>query len=819
MHKVRFLLFFCAFFAWGGLFSQGKMNVDSLINVAESYTLEDTVQVKRWISIARLLYAPKPQQGLEAADKALAMAQKIHQPALMADAYLLKGGSSGGLGLFQNSIEMFKQALSIYQELQNSKRICDCLIGLGVSYSRMQEAAPAIEYYEKAKDACLKAGLPARAGDCLNGIASAYLNSGRPAKAIPYLQEGLKIATEQGDKIRMGRYWGNLGMANLYMDDYPKSLDYYQKALPVFEAANDKFMLANIYNNLSLLYLNLGDIQKSLDYQLQSLALEKALNNRRFIAVNLGNVAIKYGLLQNPTQAIHYYQQAIEIEEALKDSLLLAVSFQGIGDEYVTLEDYSKGFSYVDKALKILNVKTDNVTSANAFVTLGKIYTSAPDSVLRALGLAPQERFSKAETAYLQAIQYATSAAQQPVLSTVWLNLSNLYEKKGDYTKAYSAFSKYVAIKDSISGDDVKKQITRKEIQYEFDKKETELKYQQQLTADQLEKQRLLTVQQEQALALNRQTLALKEQALTLSNKEKDLAHLSYLKEQAEKQEKAQELSLSQEREKGKERDLGLKNLELSAQQQRNLYLIAFAALLILGLGALSYFYTALKKQKNTIAQQNEINEHTITILSHDIKAPLIGVKLLLKKLNKDDPYVAQASQSLEDQINAVNGILNNLLRMKKMALVQQDKNPSANVNDAVQNVLQELRTAIQAKGLTVQNDLKSDATLSIAPEKLQIIFHNLLSNAVKYSFPHQPIRIFHEGNGIAIQDFGVGLSPEQRSKLMREVTASQAGTQQERGNGLGLFLLGAMLQGEAIHIAFDTPDIGGTIVKVLERM
>ncbi|MBL7813614.1 MAG: hypothetical protein JNL70_21330 [Saprospiraceae bacterium] len=50
----------------------------------------------------------------------------------------------------------------------------------------------------------------------------------------------------------------------------------------------------------------------------------------------------------------------------------------------------------------------------------------------------------------------------------------------------------------------------------------------------------------------------------------------------------------------------------------------------------------------------------------------------------------------------------------------------------------------------------------------------------------------------------------------MREVTASQRGTSQEKGNGLGLFLVGAMLQGEAIKVVFDSPEVGGTVAKVL---
>jgi signal transduction histidine kinase len=258
------------------------------------------------------------------------------------------------------------------------------------------------------------------------------------------------------------------------------------------------------------------------------------------------------------------------------------------------------------------------------------------------------------------------------------------------------------------------------------------------------------------------------------------------------------------------------KEVQLQLQAEEALIKNVFIAFLVLGLLAFVYFYSLLKKKNTTISQQNELNEQTIAILSHDIKEPLLGVKLLLKKLNKDDPFVAQASQSLENQITSVNGILTNLLRMKKASLVKKDKNATANANAVVQNVVRELSVAIQTKALTINNELTDELTLPIAPEKLQIIIHNLLSNAVKYSFPNQQIRIFKEGKGICIQDFGVGLSPEQRSKLMREVTASQHGTNQERGNGLGLFLIGAMLQGEQLKVVFDSPEVGGTIAKVL---
>lgn len=814
MHKVRLLLFFCAFFAWGGLFSQGKMNVDSLFSVVESYPKADTVKVKKFLELASAISNYNPGKAMECLEASIRVSEQLGDAFWLGKAYLRKSSIGARSGDLENAQADCQKAVDLLgKDKKHPDDWASSLMQLGTIAAYGGDYVTALKHFESALSIFESTQNVKWQVSVLAGMGSANYTLGNHEKALELLQKGVKKNEVLNDKANFQLLYTNIALVYYALGNYTLGLDYSLKTVAIAEQLGDLHAVATEYNNISSVYFDLGEKEETQKYLRKSLALYHKSNDKIGITRTMLNLCLLY---DDHQKAVEELNKTIEYCKEIKNDLLLAYSYQSLALRYVNLKEYKNAYSYVQQVLD-MEVQ-DNETLIKINNNAVEVLLNCSDSELHSLGIEPGKRYEKAKEHLDRAFAVGAQENSSLMLYT-WQNLAMVQEKQQNYAQAYETYKKYVALKDTIAGDDVKKQITRKEIQYEFDKKETELKYQQQLTADQLEKQRLLTVQQEQALALNRQNLALKEQALTLSNKEKDLAHLSYLKEQAEKQEKAQELSLSQEREKGKERDLGLKNLELSAQQQRNLYLIAFAALLILGLGALSYFYTALKKQKNTIAQQNEINEHTIAILSHDIKAPLIGVKLLLKKLNKDDPYVAQASQSLEDQINAVNGILNNLLRMKKMALVQQDKNPSANVNDAVQNVLQELRTAIQAKGLTVQNDLKSDATLSIAPEKLQIIFHNLLSNAVKYSFPHQPIRIFHEGNGIAIQDFGVGLSPEQRSKLMREVTASQAGTQQERGNGLGLFLVGAMLQGEAIHIAFDSPDVGGTIVKVLERM
>jgi len=50
----------------------------------------------------------------------------------------------------------------------------------------------------------------------------------------------------------------------------------------------------------------------------------------------------------------------------------------------------------------------------------------------------------------------------------------------------------------------------------------------------------------------------------------------------------------------------------------------------------------------------------------------------------------------------------------------------------------------------------------------------------------------------------------------MSEVKPSQQGTNLEKGNGMGIFLVGMILQGEKIKVMFDSPEIGGTNAKIL---
>jgi tetratricopeptide (TPR) repeat protein len=804
------ILIFFVFSAINPVFSQS--NVDSLTTLLNKYPKADTVRARLLIALSDALEKINAKEGIAYSNKALAILEHFPVLELKADALATKSQHLKDLTKRTEALDLAEQALKIYEQLNNTRKIAEVYNLLGKIYDDESDLERGKKYYERALV------LGEQIGDmkvkmlALNGLGLISSGISDYKNAVLNFEQELALALRYNERKYEALALGNLGYSYYLLGSYAKAIDYLQKALRLNESLGNDYNRAYNYRNLGFVYMRFSEQDKALDYFNKALSLAIKTDNQVLTATLYTQIGVCYRGMKKYEAAIKNIEKGIEIDKKIgKDPKWLE-----LGGIYETTRKRIDAHRCYQEALTVHRKLGNQELVAAALGHLGRIYARASDSVLLRIGGTPTERFPRALAYATEALEISRKIASPRRIVNALYVLTDVHERNQDYVNAYTTYKKYIVLKDSLEGADVVQEITRKETQYEFDKKETALKYEQQLTEDQLEKQRLLTIQQGQALTLNQQNLTLKEQALALSNKEKDLVHLSYLKEQAEKQEKTDQLALSEEREKEKELDLSLKNLELSVQKNQKIFLGVLSVLLLGGLSTLFYFYTTLKKKNTIITQQNELNEQTIAILSHDIKEPLLGVKLLLKKLNKDDPFVAQASQSLEGQINAVNGILTNLLKMKKLSLVKKDKNVRANAQSVVQNVVTELGVAIQSKSLTIRNELAEDVMLPIAPEKLQIIVHNLLSNAVKYSFPNQTIRIFKEGKGISIQDFGVGLSSEQRSKLMREVTASERGTSQERGNGLGLFLIGAMLQGEQLKVVFDSPEVGGTIAKVL---
>ena len=553
---------------------------------------------------------------------------------------------------------------------------------------------------------------------------------------------------------------------------------------------------SSLYYNLAELFLNHKEFEKSNTYFSKNNFIPTDYYSEFNIACSYDGLSYNFGMIGQHDSAVLYGQKAMILYEKNKDTSGQFSVVHNLAATYRYMFNFSEAEKYSKKGIAIIKEIKDSVglfSELNALVVIHEEMGSDSIAASTDALVSFEEQWKPTNPQYKLAAQSALAKqffrdSNYVETGKILKKIAPLYPLVIDdyYTENYVDLLGYYEIA-------TQKPLSLKKVYLDKIQNAKENKY----FAHLINYNSILSEE-----AMSRKDYKTAYAYLQEMNSARDSLQFNKIRYEAT------ELEKKYQTEK--------KEAQLQLQAADAFKKNVFIGFLVLGLLAFVYFYSLLKKKNTTISQQNELNEQTIAILSHDIKEPLLGVKLLLKKLNKDDPFVAQASNALEGQINSVNGILTNLLKMKRLALIEINKNAVANAQSVVENVVRELTVAIEPKALTIQNELTNDVTLPIAPEKLHIIVHNLLSNAVKYSFPNQTIRIYKEDKGICIQDFGVGLSPEQRTKLMREVTASQRGTNQERGNGLGLFLVGAMLQGEQLTVVFDSPEVGGTIAKVL---
>jgi len=96
----------------------------------------------------------------------------------------------------------------------------------------------------------------------------------------------------------------------------------------------------------------------------------------------------------------------------------------------------------------------------------------------------------------------------------------------------------------------------------------------------------------------------------------------------------------------------------------------------------------------------------------------------------------------------------------------------------------------------------------------------NLLTNAVKFSRPNSAIQLLlKEENGAAVlsvKDNGVGMTPDQLNALIQQTNNSTtAGTGNEKGSGLGVFLVHELLKPMQGRLEIESAQHEGSVFSV----
>lgn len=210
----------------------------------------------------------------------------------------------------------------------------------------------------------------------------------------------------------------------------------------------------------------------------------------------------------------------------------------------------------------------------------------------------------------------------------------------------------------------------------------------------------------------------------------------------------------------------------------------------------------AISRQNQRLEEENQMKDKLLSIISHDLRHPLVNTKSILDLINLK--LVSQEEtetllEQLEGQYVHSLTLLDNLLfwiraRMKGVKVGRT----CISMHQMINGLIEEHRVQQQHKQIEVCNRIDEGLKWLAEKEMLKIVFRNLLSNALKFTPPGGKIFFSSVMNeacaSILVRDTGVGISREVLKKIDRSEYFSTKGTANEKGSGFGLVLVKELL-------------------------
>jgi two-component system sensor histidine kinase/response regulator len=230
-----------------------------------------------------------------------------------------------------------------------------------------------------------------------------------------------------------------------------------------------------------------------------------------------------------------------------------------------------------------------------------------------------------------------------------------------------------------------------------------------------------------------------------------------------------------------------------------------------------------IKKQNEELLKLNGAKDKFFSIIAHDLKNPFSAIiafsDLLLEGLEKKDfegidRYANIINQSSKKALD----LLLNLMEWSQIQTGRMKYKPEYfELNNMVEEAIILLAANAEQKNIHIRNTISKETMVHADKTMISTVLRNLISNAIKYTRQNGSITLAaeqaHEEVIVSVKDNGVGISQEESDRLFKiDGVYSKAGTEKEKGTGLGLILSKEFLEKNGGKIWIDSAvDVGTT--------
>ena len=234
-----------------------------------------------------------------------------------------------------------------------------------------------------------------------------------------------------------------------------------------------------------------------------------------------------------------------------------------------------------------------------------------------------------------------------------------------------------------------------------------------------------------------------------------------------------------------------------------------------------------IEKQAETLEESIKTKDKFLSIIAHDLRNPfqgLVGYSELLLTTFEDSDKKEQMEMldKMKKSAESLYSLSENLLNWASLQTGKMEPYPESFQLDAlIQKNIDIFKQSAEQKEITISSQVIADSPIKADKNMIDLVIRNLLSNAVKFTENGGEIVISLNRSGnhyrITVQDDGIGMSEKQLKSLMKVGSNnSKAGTNNERGTGLGLIICKDMIEKHSGTINIESTEGEGTTFTVV---
>lgn len=290
-------------------------------------------------------------------------------------------------------------------------------------------------------------------------------------EAYTYAKQALDLSEKNHFLRGKIQALNNLGDAYWYHTDYIRAQGYYYKAYKINDSIQDKRGIAESLYNIGWIICLQQKNHKEVSYLYRSLQLYKELKDPEGILKNYNALGNYYSDLNFTTKNKVYFDSALnyfnaEIEFCKKTNGYNAsagIYYGNLGDLMAQQGDFKSAKFYAEKHIEF-EKNTGDSASYYGSVSYLADYEYQLNNIEKAIEL------------YTKCLEYYKRSDDRNIISKVYKGLHNCYEVKGNITKAYDFYKKFVTMEDSSNRQLFSANLNDIQNSFEIEKREASIK-------------------------------------------------------------------------------------------------------------------------------------------------------------------------------------------------------------------------------------------------------------------------------------------------------------------------------------------------------